>query len=656
MADIGDVINTAKTIKESLIASWEENQCFVDKDRMDDPGIMAESIGLTTLLLLGISFKDAEGFWEDGDVARFNAITNRSLNFICDEVESKGFTAEPLVSADRTKAFFNSDVGYTDTVTWVLSTMILIRYSHRKNIIGLVKDDQDRVFRMISKTLKVLVEGQHPNGTWGFITDKGSKDALYYTYASSVTLGDFFDYVAGEIADVEGEGTTGFDHRDSELIDYLNHEFECDDVVKMMDQVRKKTGRWLIDVCLPSLPILSECINIDSPEERDSIGIWGQNADLTGDYYKGVNFINLYYVYYLIDMMTITYSDEVFQELVSTSEGLDELSRTYKNKLPSLEHFYFFDNSAPDTLYDSLYKGYMEQAIHSARNNFMIASRTGNSFWDSVKSELVLKWEHNDTALNSQVINALTDRRGEIQITEPALLPMALRANTCFCYYISNQRDYSLSRLYSMIVSSMATETDRACIAGTWDRISFNLAVTERSVEAMVDYYDYLCKFESDEPQVITVSSDVAESEIESVLEKLIDKRISLALGSASTDMNAGPSGECSDQASFNSMADEYLRHLIARIRGIGDIYDANVPGDLLFEILMAHKALDNDLVLMATKDQQESEGQDYNPNEAQEQLIAYQLRKAKLIRRLMQDTSDSTADFVSMYERVRMK
>ena len=174
MADIGDVINTAKTIKESLIASWEENQCFVDKDRMDDPGIMAESIGLTTLLLLGISFKDAEGFWEDGDVARFNAITNRSLNFICDEVESKGFTAEPLVSADRTKAFFNSDVGYTDTVTWVLSTMILIRYSHRKNIIGLVKDDQDRVFRMISKTLKVLVEGQHPNGTWGFITDKGS--------------------------------------------------------------------------------------------------------------------------------------------------------------------------------------------------------------------------------------------------------------------------------------------------------------------------------------------------------------------------------------------------------------------------------------------------------------------------------------------------
>lgn len=653
MADKDEVINMARSIKDSLLQSWDDNQCFMDKDRMRDKGIMSESVGLTALLLLGISFKPERGFWDDGDVARYNAIANKGLNFICDEIESNGFTAEPLVPADCSKGFFNTEYGYTDTVTWVLSTMILMRYAHRKNIVGLTKEDQGRVFAAIGKSLDALIKAQREEGTWGFRTDPGSLKSLYFTYGCAVSLADFFDYIIGEISLVEGE-RDDFDYRDEELLDYLNGYLGYD-VEEASIETRKKTATWLVEECLPTIPNISECVE-PTDEEKSRLGLWTQNVPLTGDYYSKVNFLNLYYVYYIIDMMTISYADEVFKERVSTPEGKKSLMDLYERIIPGLELTYFFDNFDGDDLYEALYKGYMEQAIHSARNNFLIASRTGNKFWDSSNSELKVWWEHSDPRINDQVGSALMSGRDSISIREPALLPMALRVNTCFCYYISEEKDFSLNRMYSMITSNVSSETNSKCVAGLWDKTFYNLMITERSVEAIIDFYDYLCKFE-DDALVVVSQAVTSRSEVDQAIEKLIDDRIAAALSEyVPTEVRDVDAEMPADQAEFYRMADRYMLDLAARIKGSSDIYDSAGPRDLLFEVLTAYRALAGHMVLMTMKDQIESEGADYNPNVAQEQLEAFEKRKDKLVRKLMDDTSDSTADFVGLYDRIKMK
>lgn len=651
MSELEDVILTAKAIKDSLLSDWDDNQCFIDKDKFSSKGLMSESIGLTTLLLLSVAFKGESVFTDDGDIAKYNAIVKKGLNFICDEVESKGYTAEPLVSADNTNNLFCNGKGYTDTATWVLSTMVLLRYAQRRNIIGLVKEDQERVFRHITQALNTIMESQREDGTWGFMTDSESKKSLYYTYACSTSIADFFDYIMGEIALVEDD--TDFDYMDVELVDYINKELECD-IEGRIAKIRNKTAMWLIETCLPRLPTISDCVEL-STEDMDAIGVWSQDLNLGDKYYDDVSFVDLYYVYYIIDMMNLTFSDKAFADLISDENALSDFRDKCEGLLPPLDHMFFFHNPDPIDLYEQFYKGYMEQAIHSARNNFLTASRTGNMFWSSFESELVLQWEHKSTTINSLVKTALSTKRGKIVISEPALLPMALRVNTCFCFYISREKEYSLKRLYSMILSSASSETTNECKKGLWDKTSYNLAITERSVEAIVDYYDYLCEFDSKDSSHIT-TTNTESSEIERAVRKIIDERITEIMKKAAICIDSAPSPSGLTQDTFEEMANEYINHLLTRISGTSDIYDMSETDDILFKILMAHRALDGHKILMIMKDQIESEGQDYNPNEAQEQLSALVLRKDKLTKRLMEDTSDSTADFESIYERVRMK
>lgn len=652
MSELEDVIFTAKTIKDSLLSDWDDNQCFIDKDKFDSKGLMSETIGMTTLLLLGVAFQGESRFTDEGDIAKLNAIVNKGLNYICDEVESKGYTAEPLVSADRTSDIFSDGKGYTDTATWVLSTMVLLRYAQRRKIIGLVKEDQERVFTHIVKALDAILGSQREDGTWGFMTDAGSKRSLYYTYACSGAIADFFDYILGEIALVDDNAN--FEYKDTELIDYINDKLGYD-VGDHATNVRGKTAKWLVETCLPRLPNISECMDL-STEDMAAIGVWSQDVNLGDKYYENVSFIDLYYVYYIIDMMTLTFADSVFKDIVSKDSTLSEFSDNCNGLLPPLEHMFFFKNSTPDDLYEQFYKGYMEQAIHSARNNFLIASRTGNMFWSSFESELVLQWEHEDQNINSLVKTALSTKRGKIVISEPALLPMALRVNTCFCYYISEEKDFSLKRLYSMILSSIASETSGDCKKGLWDTTSYNLAITERSVEAIVDYYDYLCKFDSGDVPVQVASTPIESSEIDNAIRRVVDERIREIMGEAPACTDVANPGCSLTQEAFERMAEDYVNHLLTKISGTTDIYDMSKADDILFKILMAHKALDGHKILMVMKDQVEAEGQEYNPNDSLEQLNAMVLRKDKLVKRLMEDTSDSTADFESIYERVRMK
>ena len=94
----------AKNTKESLIRNWKENGgCFVDKDKMTKPGIMAEVSGLTSLLLFLIAFNEEKDIVNEDDREIIREIHRVSFSKICSWVKEvvSGRSEESLSSCSR---------------------------------------------------------------------------------------------------------------------------------------------------------------------------------------------------------------------------------------------------------------------------------------------------------------------------------------------------------------------------------------------------------------------------------------------------------------------------------------------------------------------------------------------------------------------------
>lgn len=661
MATRDEITSIACTVKDSLLDSWSEGSCFTDEDKMRNKGMMSEAIGLTSMLLIGVSFDDEPSFWNDGDKEKYSKIVSNCVDYLYSEVSNKGFIAEPLVTAKASSLLFNKDSGYVDTITWVLSSMILTRYSQRKGIIEISQQTKEQMVELIAKAFGMLLSSQRDDGTWGFMTDPKSKIAIYFTYSANATIADFFDYIVGEIESVEVDSEqAGFQYRDEEVLNYLNSSLGYD-VEARASEARRKTATWLVRECIPLLSKLSECIYKEGQDYSD-IGIWEQRARINDEYYDDVNFIQLYYVYYIIDMLTLTYSDDVFKEIIADPERLKELSSNYAKRMPKPEIRYFFKEIPSSELYEQMYKAIVEQSIQAARNNFMIASRTGNEFWISEQSELRVQWDHEDEDVHYNIQGALNKAR---DITDPALVPMSLRANTCFCYYISNEKDFSLDRLYQMIIDSRAKEDDAGCRINLWDDMSYNLQVTERCIEAIVDYHDYILKFGEDDAQgavekteVSQVVREVSRSDLDLAVEKKIEEYLaehgvpaSGASGSATSEATAAMS-----QEAFNEMAECYLRDLFVDLDNVGDIYSAFDEEHFLRKLLDAWCKLKSQAYLREIKEQRDLEQKEYSTGVAERNLVHFLDKKRKLDVRMIDDYEDTRADLVEIYENMKTR
>ena len=106
MATRDEITSIASTVKDSLLDSWSEGGCFTDEDKMRNKGMMSEAIGLTSMLLIGVSFDDEPSFWNDSDKAKYSEIVANCVDYLYSEVSNKGFTAEPLVTAKASSLLF----------------------------------------------------------------------------------------------------------------------------------------------------------------------------------------------------------------------------------------------------------------------------------------------------------------------------------------------------------------------------------------------------------------------------------------------------------------------------------------------------------------------------------------------------------------------
>lgn len=159
---------------------------------------------------------------------------------------------------------------------------------------------------------------------------------------------------------------------------------------------------------------------------------------------------SLYYTYFVIDMLIVLGAGEYFHQ------------DRRKEILKAIEH----------GIYLSRIK--LDQA------------RAETAWFDTKKSELRLGW-YNHEKSGSLIAGD--------SIKEPGLVPLSVRCNALYAYYIAEGPIKEIDGLFDLLCKN------RDKMTGLWDDQGFDLMITERAVEALVDYADYLREYKSEKEQ-----------------------------------------------------------------------------------------------------------------------------------------------------------
>jgi hypothetical protein len=407
----------AKDIFLGIIKEYIENdkgRQFGDSFSNNETGLIYRCSGTISLLLLVNTFN---GF---ANIQDWKDIVLDEFNKVVEYINLSGFDATPVIANRNTANIFSPTSGhYIDSVTWVLSFAILIRYTARSGHITLTPVIMNEVIETIKHTLRILCDSQCEAGGWGF-TQGCSEPDLYFSSAVSDALGDLGDYVLGESPELTCI--------DSELVELLS---EMPD--KLLDEIttaRKNLAGWLIRDYLPKL---------------GETMIAPKGSDINSNDYN-----TLYYTYFIITILTTTKASKLY-----FPEKSDEIGKK------------------------------IEHAIYISRIHFDKAYEDKNYWDDPDLSSLNISWKYNKN-LDAAAKRAFQSGRKPV---EPGLVPLSLRCNILYAFYYARGVDNKIEQLFNIILD------DRNEINGLWDRQDYVLQITERAVEAIVDYADYLQEF-----------------------------------------------------------------------------------------------------------------------------------------------------------------
>jgi hypothetical protein len=652
------LLETAASTKEALIGTWKNAGSFVDKNKMLSGGILADSIGTTSLLLLLVAFVNEPTVFSADDISESKEIIEHSLNKIWNTVEEHGYIADPLLDAEESAQIFTKDVGYTDTITWVLSICVLAHFAEKQGMLSFDDATNNIILETTADTLKKILDSQRDDGTWGFASDTNSEKSLYFTYSVGSAIADVYDYIFGELFD-DAEGAT-----DVEFVKALDKKMKID-LKQALDNSRKKLAQWLIESCLPLLPVLSGCWNL-TPSDLNTLGVWAQT--MPAERYEGRNYYNLYYVYYLIDLMITSAADQYYLDVSEDEAAFRALKKLYKDSGAFSQEeyrFFFADNSSNGKEFCN---SYLEQAIHASRNHFLNARRTGNDFWETPDSELTVEWKSTDSDLTDTVKGTL--RRAKADITEPALVPMALRANINYCYYLSEQIDVTVKNLFDLIKEDRSSKDTNKCVKDLWDDIDYNLSITERSIEALVDYYDYLRKFDNVTESTVAAPQEQAtaieSSEIERAIEKVVanylisDEAIALinerlGIDESIAPKTAGVKATATTTAATGDDSANIIFDLLQRVHGLNASFEATLSADHLCQLFdQLHEYSIKVKIGQGILDRLDAPESDVVNEITDKIYAAYHRTSDELLKRIFNDIeNDKTVDFIDMYTAV---
>lgn len=416
-----ELTNFAGSILEHLIERYDgAGEKFID-DYYDRRGLINSCAGTVSILLLVGAFEELA---KQND--QWQRVVLQEFDDIHRHVNEEGYDATPLVPPNLTNRLFGTQSPrryyYLDSVSWVLSSAILLRFLMRTGKLSAEGQEEElnsKVMSLIQETLRIIRDSVCAGGGWNF-SNGCSSPHLYYSYAVSEALADFGDYVLGESPELFRVQTRA-EAQDNEVIDILS---EADPkLIIDIEGSRKKTSKWLMTAYLELLAQGDHEISIASEQHQHN---------------------RLYYTYYVLDMLIVCKADE------------------------------FFEDQKQDI------RQAIEHAIYRTRIDFDKAYGEG---WFKVvaDSQLELKWQSHEN--QSEIPSTARPK-------EAGLLPLSLRCNTLYSYYIALGEDKKIPDLFRILVDNRRAEI------GLWDKEGYNIRTTERAIEAIVDYYDYLLKYE----------------------------------------------------------------------------------------------------------------------------------------------------------------
>ncbi len=661
------VIAVAARTKNALIKSWEDTQSFKYNAYVTGKGTLPEGIGLTGLLLLAVAFREEPKVINDADKEKISKITETSIKSLRNYT-ADGYKIDPLADVE----FFDKEHGYIDTLTWCLSSAILARYAERKKVISISGEIHQYILEMIAHGIKSLLDSQREDGTWGFMTDPESSKSLYFTYTANSSLADFFDYILGEIEEVEqiNEADDQPDNADCEVIEYINSNLEYD-VEEKAKKVRTKLQEWLLMNALPLIPKVASCTSL-SDEEREKLGIWKHDLIDLDDGSDLKMYYNLYYAYYLIEMMVTSSVDYYYEDTVCQSkESIRKLAKYYsKEGLMTdgdCEYFFGYLDKGDEFAikeYENLYNMCVEQAIHSTRNQYISASRTGDFFWsdETGSSELEISWAHTKRSVSAEARNVL--KRLKNKLTDPSIASSALRANVIYSYYVTDTPDLTVERLFDDICADAYTnETplDGKFINGLWDTVGYNLLVTERSIESIVDFYDYVRKF-GEKPKKQKVTTKVTEkAPIESAIEQKIAEYLNSDAGKeiianvAATAVSTPVVNTSAITSDIESLIDNILKTIdeIKETAAFVNPEDTAADEDdrLISALVMLYDELENGNLrrkISSVLDKTDKEA-------IKKTATKYTANSKDLFKLMVENIEDSTSTPVALYKKIKL-
>ena len=505
----------AKEIRMKLLKAYEaEGGKFCDGEELSDEGMISIGTGLLSLLLLGIGF---EMELDEGSKSVFDQEIEKLLGLI----KSKSY--HPNLTKNKKKPFSKENgLVYMESVGLVFSVCILSKYAASQGFLDIDQNTEDKLQEALVQTADIIIKGAVEGGGWGFAETSTQAD-LYFTYTIAEVLGDYGDYVLGESKEA------GIDP-DPDMEEWLGPK-----KIKDFERIRSDAASWLKSAFVLENP--------DDPEKallgQKPVGLnyvteeqeWDSSCESAPFCIgKKNSFISLYYSYYVMISLILTGADEV--------DGDDEGN---KRVSAAIEH-----------------------GIYLSRMQYDIAKNT-KTWWDSKKkSTLYIKLV--DPKINEGI---------EIEtVRDPNLIPLALRCNLLYSFYIAKGKDTKIEKIFESILAdrTLEDEKDETGVAGLWDSQGYNLLITERAIESLIDYYDYCKKYVFSESAPgasgSTKSMSIA-AQTSGSIDALIDARIQAALvKSPALQEQSAQTANIFSRKEIETMLNEFLRDTRILLQG----------------------------------------------------------------------------------------
>jgi len=654
------VLDVARETKQALydIEGFDRIPGFSD-DINKGNGIITQCAGAVSLLLLHKTFANEKQVIQPQDKAKTVEIILTVFNSVKQLVGDWGYNATPFASGNQTKDIFSSDKGYIGSLTWVLSLCMLIRYNNRMAYLEFPDEFLQEITEAIPELLKTICLSQimidDTTGAWGFSTDSDNI-SLYFTYTVSASLGDYYDYLFEEFKDCDR-------NEDIELKEMLNERTfvvrgQTKTVFAAVEEARTALQMWVIKYALPILP---DCAEARLPAKLlPAMGIWEldknkANPDLGLDTKFHYNY--LYYAQYIFDMIISSIANQRFNTIFSSGgTEAEDIRKFYEEHglFPVADLEYYFENDHTDVLVEKI----MDQSIHALRLNISKASRTKDRYWESLDAAVFdMKWGYSDSKKNTKQMELASKN-----IKDPVILPLFLRVNTLYSYYISERTDKIIDEIFGQIILDRQGSGE---FMNLWDSLAFNIMITEKAVEGITDYYNYLLKYAAPEPAVevkevpIVNPEPIKEAILEAVQEYLKSREGKELLTGVLGNAPASYPVNAVSPASINSdMLAKSIRELLGKmsdsLENLGAFSESNEVSLAAVEFVDFHNNLIRGWAYKALLSQNlsNSGAEAIDIGKSQTELLLNQLRT--LTNHLCHDLTSDNAFGSSLYSALK--